>query len=99
MIIDTQKLFFGQVKEDRGWYFVEYSPPIDSYRFAVLNVVVPDETDKAKIAQAMETELCGWLGRYPIPLMVSAFDATGSLIHLQPTKDCNFLIGFVPKNK
>jgi len=97
--MDTEKLFFGQVNENRGWYFVEYSPPIDSSRFAMLKVVVPDETNKAKIVQAMETELRGWLRRYPIPLMVSAFDAAGSLIHLEPIKDCNFLMGFVPKGQ
>jgi hypothetical protein len=78
---------------------VEYSPPQESVRFATLDLVIPTDEDKAKIVQAMESELRDWLGRYPIPLMVSAFDATGSLIHLDPVKDDNFLIGFVLKGQ
>jgi len=97
--MNAQKIFFGKVKEDRGSYFVEYSPPLDSYRFATLNLVILDAADKSKIAHAMETELHRWLARYQIPLMVSAFDATDSLIHLAPIKECDSLMGFVPKGQ
>jgi hypothetical protein len=97
--MNSSKIFFNSIKEDRGWYFVEYSPPQESVPFATLNLVIPDDLDKAKIIQAMETELRGWLVRYPIPIMVSAFDATGSLIHLDPIKECSSLIGFLPKGQ
>src|SRR5277367_4050233 len=95
----AQKIFFKPIQEDRDWYFVEYSPPLESHRFATLKLVIPGKVEKAKIVQAMETELAGWLARYPIPLMVSAFDATGSLIHLAPIKECDFLMGFEPKGQ
>ncbi|HZM01496.1 MAG TPA: hypothetical protein VFC44_00610 [Candidatus Saccharimonadales bacterium] len=97
--MNSGKIFFNSVKEDRGWYFAEYSPPRESFRFATLDLVILNDIDKAKIVHTMETELPGWLSRYPIPLMVTAFDTTGNLIHLNPIKECNSLIGFLPKGK
>jgi len=99
MTMNSERIFFKSLKEDRGWYFVEYSPPQESFRFATLDLVISDEVDKAKIVQAMQTELLGWIARYPIPLMVSAFDATGNLIYLDSIKECNSLIGFLPKGQ
>jgi hypothetical protein len=61
--------YFGNVKEDVGWYFVEYQRSIDSACFATSNLVVPDETDKSKIVQKMEIEMHGWFERYPMPLL------------------------------
>jgi hypothetical protein len=97
--MNSGKIFFKSVKEDRAWYFVEYSPPDESARFATLDLVILDVEDKVKIAQAMESESQRWITRYPIPLMVSAFDATGSLIHLDPIKECNSLMAFQPKGQ
>lgn len=93
----AEKLFFCVLKEDRGWYFVEYRPPIPSYRFATLSLVVPKALDVAQVAKAMETELKAWLARYPIPIMVSAFDAKGDLYNLGAVRDCSHLIGFIDK--
>src|SRR6266446_4786530 len=90
-------LIFQTVKESRGWYFVEYAPPICSHRFAILELVFPDPVDKRKIVPAMESELRKWLDRYPIPIMVSAFDGKGSVIHLEPVKSCSHLMGFRSK--
>jgi hypothetical protein len=36
---------------------------IDFARFATLNLVVPDGTDKSKITQKMEIEKPGWFAR------------------------------------
>ena len=93
----VEKLFFVALKEDRGWYFVEYRPPITSYRFATLNVVVPDTVGVARVADAMETELKLWLARYPIPLMVSSFDGKGNLYNLMTVRASSHLIGFIDK--
>lgn len=90
----VEKVFFDSVKEDRGWYFVEYSPPIPSYRFATLNLVVPEDSDGTQVARAMEDELTRWLKRYPIPLMVSAFDGKGDLYNLTEVRSCGHLIGY-----
>ncbi len=90
----SEKLFFKEVKEDRGWYFVEYKPPIPLYRFATLNVVLPEPAGTDKIVLAMETEAEKWLERYPIPLMVSAFDETGTLCTLTGSRPSNHLIAY-----
>ena len=43
----------------------------------------------------MESELNTWLRRYPVPLMVSAFDPAGDLYQIQGTRPCNHLMGYV----
>ena len=93
---ETDQLFFEVTKENRGWYFVEYRPPISGYQFATLHVVVLETTKTAEdIAATMEAELVIWLERYPVPIMVSAFDDTGSVISLKDHLPCNHLIGFI----
>lgn len=92
----ANQLFFEATKEDRGWYFVEYRPPISGYQFATLQVVVFETTRTAEdIAAIMEAELVIWLERYPVPIMVSAFDDTGSVISLKGHRPCNHLIGLI----
>lgn len=90
-----EQIFFQSIKEDRGWYFVEYAPPNPSYRFATLQLVIPSDAMTRAIAEAMEVELHHWLGRYPVPIMVSAFDAKGDLIHLPDVRKSSHLIGFL----
>lgn len=93
---DTDQLFFGATKEDRGWYFVEYRPPISGYQFSTLQIVVLETIRTAEdIAATMEAELVIWLERYPIPIMVTAFDDAGSVIDLRAHRPCNNLIGFI----
>jgi len=91
----SEKLFFTTLKEDRGWYFVEYKPPIPSCQFATLSLVVPGVADTAQVADSMERELRAWIQRYPIPLMVSAFDAKDDLYNLDGFRLCNHLIGYL----
>lgn len=89
-------LFFDKIKEDRSWYFVEYSPPIGGYKFAILSVVVSDEArSNEEIAKAMESEVEHWLRRYPIPVMASAFDATESFMHLEDVRGDSNLMAYV----
>jgi len=87
---------YTPIKETRGWYFVEYSPPQNNFKFASLSIVITIETAREiDIADSMEEELKGWLNRYPVPLFVSAFDNKGHLIqNLVKIKGSNHLIGF-----
>jgi hypothetical protein len=94
----TDHLFFEARKEDRGWYFVEYQPPASGCRFATLQLVVLEKARSPEdIAASMEAELVIWLERYPIPIMVSAFDDTGSVIGLDSNRPCSHLIGYIEK--
>ena len=90
----ADKLYFDTLKEDRSWYFVEYRPPIPSYPFATLQLIVPGEVDVVRLAEAMESELVQWLGRYQMAVMISSFDATGDLISLDGVRPYNHLIGW-----
>jgi hypothetical protein len=88
------------VKEIRNWYFVEYSPPINDFKFANLQLVMTSENiSDADVADAMEEELKHWLNRFPVPLIVSAFDNTGSLYNLKEIKGYNHLIRFFDHNQ
>jgi hypothetical protein len=93
---DEEQLRFETVKQDRGWYFVEYLPPNPGVRFATLSLTIPGEPRPPEdIAKAMEAELIIWLKKYPIPVMVSAFDASGSLLYLDGARPCSHLTGFL----
>jgi hypothetical protein len=96
--VKPEQIFFRSIKQDRGWYFVEYAPPNPSHRFATLQLVIPGEEAENKIAEAMEVELCHWLKRYPIPIMVSAFDAIGNLVPLTEVRDTSHLIGYLEED-
>ena len=88
-------LFFESLKEDRGWYFVEYQPPRHGFQFATVQLVVLDNSKTAEdISISLEAELVIWLERYPIPIMATAFDETGTLISLEATKGCDHLFGY-----
>lgn len=90
----TEKLYFDKLKEDRGWYFVEYQPPIATSPFATVQLVVPGKVSVLRVAEAMESELVSWLNRYEVAVMVSSFDGLGELISLTDVRPCNHLIGW-----
>lgn len=95
-IVEEEELRFESLKESRGWYFVEYAPPYSAHPVAMLHLTIlndEDVSDQARIASAMEDELTEWLKRYSVPMMVSSFNAAGDLIHLEPEKTSDHLIG------
>jgi hypothetical protein len=92
--VHQDQLFFETSKVHRGWYFVEYKPPLPSYPFATAQLVVLNEAKTERVALTMEHELASWLQRYPVPLMVSSFDEAGTLISLSGVRDCDHLIGW-----
>ena len=91
----SDQIFFDPIKQDRDWYFVEYKPPNPTYPFATLSVVVPGPATPPAVAAAMEGELTLWLQRYPVPLMVTAFDAKGEVYRLGGTRPLDHLMGYL----
>lgn len=85
---------FGSLKEDRGWYFVEYAPPIPNYRFSTLSVCVVDVQAAQLVASAIESEAREWLSRYPVPVMATAFSADGIVFSLKGVRATNDLIAW-----
>lgn len=90
---------YEKIKENREGYFVEYNPNLFCDKFAVLQLVFLTEIDQSNVIRLMEKELKAWLGQYPIPLMVSAFDKKGHSINLDPIKPLNILTGFFDNDK
>lgn len=87
------------VKENRGWYFVEYHPPVSNFKFANLHLVITiEDARETNVVNAMEKELKDWLNQYPIPLFVSTFDNKGDLYNLSKVKNYNHLTGFFDQN-
>ena len=62
---------FEPLKEDRDWYFVEYHPPLENYRFAIVQLTCVENKEGSTVAEGMEAEARTWLSRYPIPVMVT----------------------------
>jgi hypothetical protein len=85
---------FEPLREDRGWYFVEYLPPLVGYRFSTIQLSCVEPKDNAVIAQAMEVEARAWVQRYPVPVMVSAFSSAGDLISLNSVRSSDHLIAW-----
>lgn len=83
---------FASIKEDRDWYFVEYFPPLSGYRFSVLQLSVLEPRDVREIVTAMEHEATTWLGRYPVPLMATAFALDGSVLSLSDVRPIDHLL-------
>ncbi len=94
-----EDILFGSVKEDRDWYFVEYSPPIANYRFSTLNLSVVDAQDAQTVAMAMESEVREWLSRYPVPIMATAFSGDGSVLSLTDVRPINNLMAWLEPAK
>lgn len=90
----SEQLFFESVKEQRGEYFVEYHPYVPELRFAFIYLTFTTKILEATIPGLMERELQHWIGRFPVPAMVSAFDDAGSLIHLKDVIGSNHLVGW-----
>lgn len=100
MAIEAHDFRFGSVKEDRGWYFVEYSPPMENYLFSLLQVSVVEERSPRDIADTLESEAKAWLCRYPIPLMATAFAADESVLSLEGVRPIDNLMAWVdPKTQ
>lgn len=86
-----------EIKENRDGYFVSYNPiNLKSYNFAMLNLVFTTNSSTGTISSLMETELDYWINRYPLPIMISAFDYKGNKIALDD-KPNSELLGYFDK--
>jgi hypothetical protein len=88
------EVHFDSLKEHRGWYYVEYRPPMIECRFSVVQLVVVEPRDTAVVAAALEAEAVVWLKRYPIPLMATAFSADNRVVSLSGVRENNHLMAW-----
>lgn len=93
--LSRQEVFWGEIKEHRGDYYVIYQPADVGMNFANLWVIFPGATPATAVAmRTMEHELNGWLKRFPVPVMVSALDAKEDLIPLSDEFGRSHLMGY-----
>lgn len=92
---EVEGLYFESIKEHRGLYFVEYHPPIAKNQFATLNLVFLNNPPNDFFTY-MENELRHWLSRYPVPIMVWAWDTKEQMLNAPGHGDC--LVGWIDQN-
>jgi len=86
---------FGSLREDRGWYFVEYTPPMPNHRFSTLSFCIVESQDAQVVAPAIEKESKEWLMRFPVPLMATAFSADGGVFSLKAVRPIDHLVAWL----
>lgn len=74
-----ERLYFSEVKEDRGDYYVEYQPPVSDNRFATLNLVFIEQIAE-RVEERIIAESNLWLEKYSVPIMATAFDFKEDII-------------------
>lgn len=80
----NEPLYFEKITEHRGIFFVEYRPPASDHQFATLNLIFPGNVDLSKLAVHLRAELGYWLRRYPVPLMIWAWDQNEGMLCAGP---------------
>ncbi len=94
--VGDEKVFRDGIKEHRGSYFVIYKPADVNSSLASVSLVFPETMVEAtEVRQAMEQELKRWLNRFAVPVMLSAFDAKGDLIHFSEEPYESHLMGYI----
>jgi hypothetical protein len=90
--------FFEEIKEKRNQYYVGYEPSYDS-GFAFVSLTLIECLPYERIIKYMEYELDYWLKKYRIPVMISAFDDTDSLIYVKDIENSHLFGWFDPTTK
>lgn len=89
----TNDLYFENIREYRGSYFVEYKPPIAGNLFATLSIIFPDPVEWEQVAECLDNEVRRWIERYPVPLMAWAWDNKEDVIR-PPGLDSDCLVAW-----
>lgn len=92
--MSEESIHFSKIKEGRNSYFVEYSPPYAGSPLAILQLSFPGDYRLSEVSIAMEREALLWAMRFPIPLMVTAFDNLDDPIDLDGERESRDLICF-----
>lgn len=97
-MIAPDEVRYETIKEARDWYYVEYSPPISDFLFAILNLTIEQGAAPAKVAAAMESEARAWSARFPVPVMVTAFSLDEDRIRLEGVRPDDWLAAWPGEN-
>jgi hypothetical protein len=95
---ENSDVFRDNIKERRDLYYVSYQPADSRYQFSFLYLTYPDSIpDRKVIKEQMISEMLEWLNRFPVPVMVSAFNAADDCldVHDEPRK--SDLVGYIDR--
>jgi hypothetical protein len=84
-------LYFDSVRQDRGDYFIKYTPPGPAIPFAMLHLTFPGDATLERVARAMEHEATEWTRRYPVATAVSSTDRNGNSFELKQIRPFDWL--------
>ena len=90
-----QKVFREKLSEHRGEYFVTYHPADGDGWLSTVSLSFPGNVELLVVKSALEKELKYWLKRFPVPILISAFDAKDNVIRLPGNSDESHLTGYV----
>lgn len=79
-IDSSEELYFDDLTEDQGPYFIRYHPPSPGCWFANLTLNFTHEVELCEVIKATKSESTRWFKRYPVPIMASAWDEYGNSI-------------------
>ena len=91
-----EPIYFDAIKQSRSSYFVEYRPPISDGPISTLSIVYPESFELNSVAETMKVEAAYWLARYPVPIMIWAYDSAENQIRPHGDDDDGLLIGWYP---
>jgi len=77
-----EQIYFDTIKLAKDNYQVDYSPNY-SANHAILGLTFIQNIRKRDMLSYMRQEAKKWIAKYPVPLLVFAYDDTGSTITLQ----------------
>lgn len=91
-----KRVFRDEIRKHHGSYYVIYKPADVRCPFASVQLVFLDGSlDITAVKRAMEQELMSWLNRFPVPVMVSAFNAKDHLIRVSTESNESHLMGYI----
>src|SRR6056297_937356 len=93
------RIYFNTIKEKRGNYFIEYMPHNGNKLFANLNLIFYKKFNYPEVRSCMESEAQYLVHRYPIPVMVTAFDKKGDEIEIDSSLIYNCLVVWMSSEK
>lgn len=94
-----EKIYFDHITEKTDTYFLKYSPPDGSISFASLTVTYVSDVADEVVATDLEKLAGKWITRYPVPVMVSAFDRHGDLINLENVRPISQVTAILDEGK
>lgn len=97
---ERELLYYQEIKEARGDYFVGYHPPVSKTPFATLSLVYPNGHTLERVQKDFQSEAAHWLARYDVPIMASAWDEKEDLIYANGSyEESHFWVWYEPGTK